>query len=122
MSAPGEAVSQPLLQIPLSQGSNLTLGEGISGPKFYSWLGQCHGFWHNCALILASLLFVLYLAYQSRKSFSKLSHGRSYIMMAYYGCLWLVSLLNLAWCFLQVHISSPLLKFVAYVFIFHLAL
>ncbi|PRQ42000.1 putative transmembrane protein adipocyte-associated 1 [Rosa chinensis] len=104
---PGEAASRPLLPILLPKGTNSTLGEAISGPRLYSWLGQCHGFWHNLALITSSLLFTLYLAYQSRKSFSKLYHGRSYIMMAYYGCLWLVSLLNLAWCFLQAWECTP---------------
>ncbi|KAJ4887410.1 Transmembrane protein adipocyte-associated 1 protein [Raphanus sativus] len=39
--------------------------------------------------------------YEAKKSLSKLSNRRSYIMIAYYGCLWLVSLLNLAWCCLQ---------------------
>lgn len=81
---------------------NLTLKEGNYGPRFYGWLFECHGFWHNVALIVPSALFVLYLGFQARKSFTKLTHGRSYIMISYYGCLWLVSLLNLAWCSLQV--------------------
>ncbi|PQQ11459.1 transmembrane protein adipocyte-associated 1 [Prunus yedoensis var. nudiflora] len=107
MRALQEAPSQPGLPISLSLGSNSTLGEGASGSRFYSWLGECHGGFHNIALIVPSLLFVLYLAYQARKSFSKLSHGRSYIMIAYYGCLWLVSLLNLAWCCLQAWECTP---------------
>lgn len=81
---------------------NLTLKEGHYDPKFYGWLFECHGFWHNVALIVPSVLFLLYLGFQARKSFTKLSNGRSYIMISYYGCLWLVSLLNLAWCSLQV--------------------
>ncbi|KAK2977366.1 hypothetical protein RJ640_013345 [Escallonia rubra] len=75
--------------------------EGGFGRRLYGWLFECHGFWHNVALIVPSALFVMYLAYQARKSFAKLSHGRSHIMIAYYGFLWLVSLLNLAWCSLQ---------------------
>ncbi|XVF42534.1 hypothetical protein PTKIN_Ptkin01aG0371300 [Pterospermum kingtungense] len=67
----------------------------------YGWLSECHGFWHNLFLIIPSLLFVLFLSFQAKKSFQKLSHGRSYLMISYYGCLWLVSLLNLAWCSLQ---------------------
>ncbi|KAF9596390.1 hypothetical protein IFM89_009738 [Coptis chinensis] len=38
---------------------------------------------------------------EAKKSFTKLFHGRSYIMIAYYGLLWAVSLLNLAWCAFQ---------------------
>ncbi|XP_048324400.1 protein CANDIDATE G-PROTEIN COUPLED RECEPTOR 2 [Ziziphus jujuba] len=95
------------LSIPLSHGLDSTLTDGDSGPKFYDWLFECHGFWHNTALIVASLLFVVYLALQARQSFSKLLHGRSYIMISYYGCLWLVSLLNLAWCSLQAWECTP---------------
>ncbi|KAB2630082.1 hypothetical protein D8674_007601 [Pyrus ussuriensis x Pyrus communis] len=107
MQALEEAPSQSGLPIPLTQAPNSTIDDGVSGSEFYSWLGECHGFFHNVALIVPSLLFVLYLAFQSRKSFSKLSHGRSYIMIAYYGCLWLVSLLNLAWCCFQAWECSP---------------
>ncbi|XP_068341051.1 protein CANDIDATE G-PROTEIN COUPLED RECEPTOR 2-like [Pyrus communis] len=107
MQALEEAPSQSGLPIPLTQAPNSTIDDGVSGSEFYSWLGECHGFFHNVALIVPSLLFVLYLAFQSRKSFAKLSHGRSYIMIAYYGCLWLVSLLNLAWCCFQAWECSP---------------
>ncbi|KAK6915499.1 Transmembrane protein TPRA1/CAND2/CAND8 [Dillenia turbinata] len=75
-------------------------GEGF-GPRLYGWLFECHGFWHNASLILFSLIFVLFLASQSRKSFLKLSHGRSHIIYSYYLFLWFVSLLNFAWCSLQ---------------------
>lgn len=76
-------------------------GGSYGGLRLYGWLFECHGFWHNAALMMASALFVLFLAFQARKSFKKLSHGRSRIMIAYYGSLWLVSLLNFSWCFLQ---------------------
>lgn len=69
--------------------------------RFYSWLVECHGFWHNFALILPSALFVLYLAFQANKSYKKLWAGRSHIINSYYGIVWLVSALNLAWCCLQ---------------------
>lgn len=69
---------------------------------FFDWAFECHGFWHNAVLIIASFLFVLYLALQARKSFLKLSHGRSYIIISYYASLWLVSVLNLIWCFSQI--------------------
>ena len=71
-------------------------------PRFYDWLFECHGFWHNVALIVPNLLFILYLSFQAKKSFSKLTQGRSYVIIAYYACLWLASLLNLFWCSFQV--------------------
>lgn len=98
---------QEVAGIPLSTSLNLTLKEGGYGPKLHGWFFECHGFWHTIALIVPSLLFVLYLAFQAKRSFTKLHHGRSYIMIAYYGCLWLVSLLNLAWCSLQVWECTP---------------
>ncbi|KAI3861794.1 hypothetical protein MKX03_027399 [Papaver bracteatum] len=71
------------------------------------WLFNCHGLWYNLAVIIPSVIFVVYLGYQAKKSFIKLSHGRSHIMISYYGLLWLVSLLNLAWCFLQEWECTP---------------
>lgn len=62
---------------------------------------MCHGIFHNLFLILPSISFVLFLAFQARKSISKLSNGRSHIIIAYYAFLWVVSLLNLVWCSLQ---------------------
>ncbi|KAF7851727.1 hypothetical protein BT93_L3037 [Corymbia citriodora subsp. variegata] len=87
--------------------SAAAVGGNFVGPNMYGWLFECHGFWHNVLLIASSLAFALYLAVQARKSFSKLSSGRSSIMIAYYGCLWLVSLLNLTWCSLQAWECSP---------------
>ncbi|KAI4301866.1 hypothetical protein L6164_035104 [Bauhinia variegata] len=78
-----------------------------SGSIFHDWLFQCHGFWHNAPLIVASFFFVLYLTLQARQSYLKLSYGRSYVMISYYGCIWLVSLLNLAWCFFQAWECTP---------------
>lgn len=97
-----------VLVIPDLQNPNSTLEEStFFGPGVYNWLFDCHGFLHNVTLILTSLAFVLYLAFQAKKSFTKLSHGRSYIIIAYYGSLWLVSLLNLAWCCIQVRGFLP---------------
>jgi len=73
---------------------------------FYDWLFECHGFWQNATLIISSFLFVLYLTLQARHTFLKLSHARSYIIFSYNASLWLVTLLNLAWCFLQVRFNS----------------
>jgi len=82
--------------------SRLSPDSTATGGFIGGWVGKCHGFLHNTVLVLASILFVAYLAYEAKKSLSKLSNRRSYIMIAYYGFLWLVSLLNLAWCCLQV--------------------
>lgn len=86
---------------------NSAVGGSFIGAKMYGWLSECHGFWHNVLLITSSLAFALYLAAQARKSFLKLSSGRSSIMIAYYGCLWLVSLLNVTWCSLQAWECTP---------------
>ncbi|XP_011023490.1 PREDICTED: transmembrane protein adipocyte-associated 1-like [Populus euphratica] len=97
-----------VLEIPFSQNPNSTLNEGtFVGSSVYDWLFECHGFLHNAILILASLAFVLYLTFKAKKSFRKLSNGRSSIMIAYYGSLWLVSLLNLAWSCLQAWECTP---------------
>lgn len=81
--------------------------EGSRSPTLFRWLFECHGFTHNIALIVPSALFVFYLAYQARRSFLKVARGSSHIMKAYYGCLWLVSLLNLSWCCLQSWECTP---------------
>lgn len=94
----GEMVEQSVLVLE-KQGPNPVLSEGI-----HDWVFECHGFLHNAGLIIASFLFLLYLALQAKKSFLKLSHGRSYIIISYYASLWLVSILNLLWCFSQVNL------------------
>lgn len=63
---------------------------------------DCHGLWYNLAVFFPSALFVVFLLSQARRSFTKLFHGRSHIMIVYYALLWLVSILNLMWCSLQV--------------------
>ncbi|KAG5602257.1 hypothetical protein H5410_033627 [Solanum commersonii] len=67
----------------------------------------CHGFWHDAALVLPSVLFVLYLGFHARSNIKKLSHRRSFVMIGYYGLLWFAVLLNLGWCFLQVWQCTP---------------
>ncbi|KAJ4719567.1 Transmembrane protein adipocyte-associated 1 [Melia azedarach] len=101
-----QITESPFALIPVSQKPNFNSSSILKGGSFlgsglFNWLFECHGFLHNLVLIVSSLCFVLYLSFQAKKSFSKLSNGRSHIMIAYYGCLWLVSLLNLAWCCLQ---------------------
>ena len=97
----GEMVEQSVLVLE-KQGPNPVLSEGI-----HDWVFECHGLLHNAVLIIASFLFVLYLALQAKKSFLRLSHGRSYIIISYYASLWLVSILNLLWCFSQVNLFFP---------------
>ena len=98
----------PALDIPISSESNssATIAETLSlktdDHRFYNWLFDCHGFWHNFFLILSSALFLLYLAFQAKKCYTKLCNGRSHIINSYYGIVWLVTLLNFAWCCLQV--------------------
>lgn len=101
-----QIAQSPFPLIALSQNPNFSSSSIVKGGSFfgsglYKWLVECHGFLHNVVLIVSSVCFVLYLSFQAKKSFSKLSNGRSHIMIAYYGCLWLVSLLSLAWCCLQ---------------------
>ncbi|XP_042459889.1 protein CANDIDATE G-PROTEIN COUPLED RECEPTOR 2-like [Zingiber officinale] len=67
-----------------------------------SWFVGCHGPPYNLALIVPSALFVAYLGWLARKSFLKLTSGQSHLMVSYYALLWLVSLLNLFWCLVQV--------------------
>ncbi|KAF6171388.1 hypothetical protein GIB67_009529 [Kingdonia uniflora] len=101
-------ILEEIAQVPLSISpisSNFTEQVVNFNPRSSSsstWLANCHGLGYKVSLILPSALFVVYLAYQARKSLAKLSNGRSYIIIAYYGLLWLVSLLNLVWCALQV--------------------
>ncbi|XP_025983470.1 protein CANDIDATE G-PROTEIN COUPLED RECEPTOR 2-like isoform X1 [Glycine max] len=89
-----------ITQVSDSSGVN-AISNVSSGHGFYDWLFECHGFWHNATLNIPSFLFVFYLALQARHSLLKLSLARSYIIISYNLCLWLITLLNLAWCFLQ---------------------
>ncbi|XP_057541232.1 protein CANDIDATE G-PROTEIN COUPLED RECEPTOR 2-like [Amaranthus tricolor] len=103
----------PALDIPISSESNssATIAETLSlktdDHRFYNWLFDCHGFWHNFFLILSSALFLLYLAFQAKKCYTKLCNGRSHIINSYYGIVWLVTLLNFAWCCLQIWECTP---------------
>lgn len=63
---------------------------------------ECHGLWYDAVLVLPAVAFLVYMAVHAKKNVSKLSNGRSYIMISYYALLWVAGLLNLAWCSLQV--------------------
>ncbi|XP_057427047.1 protein CANDIDATE G-PROTEIN COUPLED RECEPTOR 2-like [Lotus japonicus] len=100
-------VQQSVLAITKQEGSDSSSSSAALSAGMFDWVFKCHGFWHNAVLIIASFLFVLYLALQAKQSFRKLSHGRSHIIISYYATLWLVSILNLAWCSFQVWECSP---------------
>lgn len=82
-----------------------------------SWFVGCHGLLYNFALIVPSALFVAYLASLARRSFAKLTSGQSYLMVVYYGLLWIVILLNLLWCLVQVLYHLLLLLFATIFFL-----
>jgi len=96
--------------VPQSVISQVSDSRGViatgSTHAFHDWLFACHGFWHNAILIIPSFIFLMYLTLQARHTFLKLSLARSYIIVSYNASLWLVTLLNLAWCFLQVRSNS----------------
>eukprot|EP01018_Ginkgo_biloba_P006217 Gb_04541 [translate_table: standard] len=71
------------------------------------WLFEGYGMWYNISLIMPPLVFVLFLLSQLRRSVNKLTHSRSYIMGTYYAFLWVVAVLNLVWCLLQVWQAHP---------------
>ncbi|MQM16781.1 hypothetical protein Taro_049748, partial [Colocasia esculenta] len=103
-----EATRGPLAVVPEFVASAAADGGGTgSAPDLSGWITDCHGLWHNLSLIVPSALFVAFLAAQARRSLTKLSYGRSYIMISYYGLLWAVSLLNLLWCVLQSWQCTP---------------
>uniref|UniRef100_A0A3Q7EMT8 LOB domain-containing protein n=1 Tax=Solanum lycopersicum TaxID=4081 RepID=A0A3Q7EMT8_SOLLC len=56
---------------------------------------------------IPSALFVIYLASQAKRSFSKVSNGRSHVVAVLYAILWLVSIFNLAWCSIQAWECAP---------------
>lgn len=63
---------------------------------------DCHGMWYSALLVAPSVLFVIYLATSAIKNMKRFFVGRSFIMISYYALLWIATLLNLAWCSLQV--------------------
>lgn len=79
---------------------------GDYNPKLSALSSTCHGFWYQILLIVPSVLFVAYLAFNAKKNYTKLSHGRSYIIIANYALLCSAAILNLGWCSLQVRCSE----------------
>jgi len=62
---------------------------------------------YNIVLIVPSLVFVLSMVSQARRIIIKLTHARSSIIASYYAVLYVVILLNILWCLLQVWKDSP---------------
>ncbi|XP_020579687.1 transmembrane protein adipocyte-associated 1 [Phalaenopsis equestris] len=85
-------------------------GAGVGSDQSSSQV-DCHGLLYNLSLVVPAVLFVAYLASQARRSFAKLSYGRSYVMIAYYALLWIVSVLNFVWCVLQSWQCTPTKEF-----------
>ncbi|KAL6549336.1 hypothetical protein OROHE_008453 [Orobanche hederae] len=63
---------------------------------------RCNSLWREVALVVPSALLVLYLGFQAKRNVKKLSHRKSYVMIAYYALLWFSALFNLAWSMLQL--------------------
>jgi hypothetical protein len=57
---------------------------------------------YNVVLALPALLFLLFLLTRLRSSVRKLTQSRSHIMATYYSFLWVICVLNLCWCLLEM--------------------
>ncbi|KAK9817983.1 hypothetical protein WJX72_005332 [[Myrmecia] bisecta] len=55
---------------------------------------------------LPAILFLVFLAWRVKPSLRKLRRSQSHIMTTYYGFLWVVTLLNVLRCFVQVAASE----------------
>lgn len=75
---------------------------------------KCDGY--GIFLVVSSLLFVLYLTVHAKKNLNGVCRRGSYVVVSYYALLWLVTLFNLAWSFLQVHHFTSHLPFLCVLF------
>ncbi|XP_024387486.1 protein CANDIDATE G-PROTEIN COUPLED RECEPTOR 2 [Physcomitrium patens] len=60
------------------------------------------GLLYNVVMALPALLFLLFLLAHLRSSVRKLLHSQSHIMAAYYAFLWVICVLNICWCLLEI--------------------
>ena len=84
---------------------NTSLSSIISDQESHVSSSQCNGVLYDAFLVVPAVLFLVYLAVRAKKNLGKLRNRGSYIMISYYALLWIVSLLNLAWCILQVSLA-----------------
>ncbi|OAE33163.1 hypothetical protein AXG93_4773s1360 [Marchantia polymorpha subsp. ruderalis] len=76
-------------------------------------MGKCLGLvslesvWADIILLLPALLFLIFLISRVQSSVRKLVHSKSHIMGTYYSFLWIIAILNLCWCVLQIRQAKP---------------
>ncbi|KAJ7978725.1 transmembrane protein adipocyte-associated 1-like [Quillaja saponaria] len=102
-------IHQGIIQASLSLSpiASLPAETNDQDPRFPVSSSNCDVFWYDTLLVVPSVFFAVYLAVHAKKNLKKLCNGGSYIMISYYALLWLVTLLNLAWCSLQSWQCSP---------------
>ncbi|PIN05073.1 putative membrane protein [Handroanthus impetiginosus] len=99
-------MSNPNITLSIASAQNITdppvrTKIGRISEWYSSGSAGCNSFWREAALVVPSVLLVLYLGFQARRNLKKLSHRKSHVMIAYYALLWFSALLNLAWSLLQ---------------------
>ncbi|KAJ7566414.1 hypothetical protein O6H91_02G101700 [Diphasiastrum complanatum] len=57
---------------------------------------------YDAFMLLPALLFLVFLVARARSSLRKLFRSKSNIMTTYYAFLWIISILNVCWCFLEM--------------------
>ncbi|EFJ08036.1 hypothetical protein SELMODRAFT_185742 [Selaginella moellendorffii] len=65
-----------------------------------------HGVLYYLVMLLPVLAFTVFLIARARKCVKKLLQSQSPIMATYYACLWIISILNILWCVLEMKHSS----------------
>ncbi|EPS69566.1 hypothetical protein M569_05200 [Genlisea aurea] len=103
-------MSNPSLSLPVSPDSFITdspTNGSVSEPYDAVDAGCSNGFWRQAALVVPSALLLLYLGFLARRHVKKLSHRKSYVMIAYYALLWTSAISNFAWSLLQGWQCSP---------------
>lgn len=100
---PSNSFSSPPISA-LEATSRSTEEEALS-PRGSDLILKCDQY--DIFLVVSSVLFVLYLTVHAKKNLIRLCRGGSYVVVFYYVLLWLVTLLNLTWSFLQVHHIFP---------------
>ncbi|KAG6390018.1 hypothetical protein SASPL_151496 [Salvia splendens] len=100
-------MSNPNITLAIASEQNITDPPARISEWYTSQSEGCNSFWREAALLVPSVLLVLYLGFQARRNVKKLRHRKSYVMIAYYALLWLSALLNLVWAALQGWECAP---------------